>query len=190
MKDLIVNLIKNNLKNPKLYIGLFALLLVVLLLFPYIDANFFYYERVEKRVSILKDVTEININTLQSNPILKDEYDSILAEMEKQKNGSIGNILITTSSQQTKIMKFLSGAALMWFIAILCLFISFHRPFDRIAGIMLFSALGGAFGYLAEAIPTIIQPTVNYILMPVLQILLLAFLVTSSNTKKANDDAQ
>ena len=48
MKDLIVNLIKNNLKNLKLYIGLFALLLVVLLLFPYIDANFFIMSVLKK----------------------------------------------------------------------------------------------------------------------------------------------
>lgn len=41
MKEKIFDLIKENLKNPKLYLGLFIVIIVILLLFPYIDANFF-----------------------------------------------------------------------------------------------------------------------------------------------------
>lgn len=48
MVEKIFDAIKSNLKNPKLYIGILVLLLCGLLLFPYIDANVFYYQRVKK----------------------------------------------------------------------------------------------------------------------------------------------
>ena len=74
MKEKIFELFKTNLKNPKLYIGLFIILVMVLLLFPYIDANYFYYSRVEKRINILDKVTEIDKDEVQNNTILKEEY--------------------------------------------------------------------------------------------------------------------
>ena len=56
MVEKVFDIIKDNLKNPKLYIALLTIIVVILLLFPYIDANFFYYNRVEKRIDIQKAV--------------------------------------------------------------------------------------------------------------------------------------
>ena len=53
VKEKVFELLKTNLKNPKLYVGLFIILIVAVLLFPYIDANWLYYGRVEKRIEIL-----------------------------------------------------------------------------------------------------------------------------------------
>ena len=50
--ELIVSWIQKNLKNPKLYAMLAALLIIVVIVFPYIDANLFFYNRIDERVSI------------------------------------------------------------------------------------------------------------------------------------------
>ena len=69
MFEKIFDLIKNNFKNPKLYVFLLVVLLTVLVLFPYIDANFFYYNRVNDRIDILTKVSEINVEQIQENEI-------------------------------------------------------------------------------------------------------------------------
>lgn len=43
--ELIVSWIQKNLKNPKLYAALAVLIIVIAIVFPYIDANFFFYNR-------------------------------------------------------------------------------------------------------------------------------------------------
>ena len=53
LKEKIFELFKQNIKNPNLYVTLFIIIMIVLILFPYIDANYFYYSRVEKRINIL-----------------------------------------------------------------------------------------------------------------------------------------
>ena len=168
----------------KFYIFLLGLLIVVLLLFPYVDANFFYYDRVEKRVSILKEIAEIDQEKLSGNAVLQGEYESILMEIDKQKDGSFGSIFITDSSKEVKNGKFFTGASVLWLIAIVCFFIKFDPRWHMILGFMLFFVLGTLMGYISELIPTIIKPTINYVLMPSLQILLLGFAISSSSTKK------
>lgn len=59
--ELIVSWIQKNLKNPKLYAVLAVLIIVIAIVFPYIDANFFFYNRIEKRVSILQSLSEIDM---------------------------------------------------------------------------------------------------------------------------------
>lgn len=65
--------IKRNLKNPKLYLFIFILFLVILLVFPYVDANFFYYDRLQKRLDILKKCLEIDDQKLAQAQLLKQE---------------------------------------------------------------------------------------------------------------------
>ena len=55
--ELIVSWIQQNFKNPKLYAIFAAVIVVIALVFPYIDANFFFYNRIEKRVNILHSLS-------------------------------------------------------------------------------------------------------------------------------------
>ena len=59
--ELIVSWIQRNLKNPKLYAVLAVLLIIIAIAFPYIDANFLSYNRIEKRVSILQSLSAIDM---------------------------------------------------------------------------------------------------------------------------------
>lgn len=180
MIEKVFDILKDNLKNPKLYIVLLIAIVIFLLLFPYIDANFFYYNRVEKRISILKDISDIEKEKMESNPILKAEYDNILEEISKQKNGSLGSVFITDNSSRVSKYKFLTGAILSWMLGVLCIFIKMDRIWQRIVGLLLFIVFGFILGAVSVMVPTIIEPKCNYILMPMLQIVLLGILVTNS----------
>ena len=127
MVEKLFDIFMKNLKNPKLYISVLILVVVFLLLFPYIDANFLYYNRVEKRISILKEIMELDKDKLKESPELEAEYQSILEEVSKQRDGSLGIV----------------------------------------------------FGGIAARVPTIINPICNYILMPLLQLILIGILATS-----------
>lgn len=181
MKEKIFELIKTNFKNPKLYIGLFAILVIGLLLFPYIDANYFYYSRVEKRINILDKVTQIDKDEVENNTILKEEYYSILNEISKQKDGSLGSVFVTKNSYVVKKYKFLSGALLSWIVAIICLFVKMEKWWYRLFGLFIFGLLGAGIGYISMILPTVISPLCNYIIMPILQCVLFGMLITSNN---------
>ena len=180
MVEKVFDIIKDNLKNPKLYIALLTIIVVILLLFPYIDANFFYYNRVEKRIDILKAVSDIETEKIENNPILKAEYENILEEISKQKEGSLGSVFITNNTSKVSRYKLLTGAILSWLVGVLCLFIKIDKVSQRIVGILFFAILGCILGYISTLIPTIIDPKCNYILMPILQLVLLGVLVTNN----------
>lgn len=186
MKDKLFELIKTNLKNPKFYIVLIVLIFIVVLLFPYIDANFFYYNRVEKRIEILNKISQLDQASFENNSILKSEYDSILNEISKQKDGSIGSIFKTDVSTTEKFWKFVSGGAISWILALVCLFIKFGKVSHKIAGIFLCILLGFVLGAVFSVIPTIITPIINYIFSPILQIVLLGLLTTNGNKEEKN----
>ena len=185
MLERIFDLIKSNFKNPKLYIFLLLVLLTVLVLFPYIDANFFYYNRVNDRIDILTKVSEINIEQIQENEILYKEYNSILAEIEKQSAGSVGSVIIKESNDVVNLIKFVTGGLLVWLIALLCLFIKGFKNWGyRILGFVIFAGLGCVFGLASKAIPTIANPMVNYIGFPILLIIVIALLATGGKDNK------
>lgn len=183
MKDKVFDLIKTNLKNPKLYVGLFIILIVGVLLFPYIDANYFYYGRVEKRIEILYQISKLDKETMVDNPILVDEYNSILQEISKQKAGSIGSIFITENSKEVKRNKFIWGGLLGWILSIICLFIKLEKFWYKILGFCFFGLLGAGLGYVSMILPTIISPICNYIIMPSLECILFGIFISSSNKK-------
>lgn len=184
MKEKIFELLKNNLKNPKLYISLFLLLLISLLLFPYIDANYFYYGRVEKRIEILETISKIDETDLQGNVVLENEYRSILNEISKQKDGSIGSIFITENTKEVQINKFIFGGILSWIVAVICLFIRLEKFYYKILGFGIFGLLGVILGFVSMILPTVISPKCNYIIMPCLQCIIFGMLVTNGNKSK------
>ena len=80
-------------------------------------------------------------------------------------------------------MKFITGAILSWFIAILCLFIKMEKIWQKLVGLLIFLMLGVILGGIASVLPTVIKPMCNYLLVPIVQLILLGILVTSGNSK-------
>lgn len=152
-------------------------------MFPYVDANYFYYNRVEKRIGVLEKAVNLDKAEIEKNSILSEEYDSILNEISKQKEGSLGSVFITKNSNEVNKYKFLSGALLSWLVAIMFLFIKMDRWWYKLIGLFVFLLLGVGIGYFSKVLPTVISPLCNYIVMPIMQIIILGILVTSGDTK-------
>ncbi len=70
-----------------------------ILLFPYIDSNFLYFSRMEKRIEIFKKVMELDQEKINSNQSYYDEYQSILLELEQQRERNINSVINKASNQ-------------------------------------------------------------------------------------------
>ena len=185
MVEKVFDVIKSNLRNPKFYIAVLVLVIIFLVLFPYLDANIFYYNRVKNRVEILSKLSEMDIEKIREDEVLSEEYNRILAEVDKQSDGSIGSIIIRESTKDVLRIKFITGGAVFWLLAILCIFMkTFEKPIHKIIAIVFLGVLGFLLGLLARIIPTVINPLVNYIGFPVLILTLVALLVSGNNAGK------
>ncbi len=170
--ELIVSWIQKNIKNPKLYVGLVASIILIAIIFPYIDANFFFYNRIEKRVSILQSLSEIDTEEVSQFPALQEEYNAILLEIKKQRELSLSStIFLEQTANNIPLFKFLSGGTLMWVIALCVPFMNTFKDIKtKILAFLLFALFGGLLGWIGYIIPTIFNPWINYIGYPVLQL--------------------
>lgn len=89
----LVELFKRNYKRPKLWLSVAIILFIVILLIPYIDSNFFYFSRMEKRISVLDKVMALDQDKINSNQAYIDEYQRILQEMEQQSERSTNSLM-------------------------------------------------------------------------------------------------
>ena len=180
--ELIVSWIQQNFKNPKLYAIFAAVIVVIALVFPYIDANFFFYNRIEKRVNILHSLSEIDMGKVSQYPALQEEYDAIISEIEKQRELSISNVIsMEQTTSNIPLFKFLSGGALAWIITLCVPFMNtFKDKKTKVITFFSLALIGGILGGVAYIIPTIFNPWVNYIACPVLQLTILITLAMKS----------
>ena len=188
------NLFSRNYKKPSFWFFIVVIFLTALVLFPYIDSNIFYYSRIDKRVDILERIIALDLDKVKNDPILLNEYNSILSEIDNQRDYSvnyifsnIGSIFQSAISYKDadgiKIIKFISGA--FW-----CLLITICIPFmntfkgksDKLIALSIMIAVSLVVGSICSAVPVIISPIVNYIGIPVLQ-LVIAIIVATRKKK-------
>ncbi|WP_346026725.1 hypothetical protein [Beduinella massiliensis] len=176
--EAIISGIEKNLKNPKLYAFIAVVIFVCALVFPYIDANYFFYHRIEKRIRILQSISQFDYEEISQEPLLKKEYDAILVEIDQQRNWSISSAAQNSNSDDVKtvmLFKFLSGAVLSLLITLCIPFMNTFK--DRQTKVIAFfcllilSSVLGGIGYL---IPTFFNPWINYVGWPILQIVFVA----------------
>lgn len=77
----------------KLGIIVIILFVFILILFPFIDTNFFYANRIKNRINILQEITQLDMNKINENEKLLNEYESILNEINESDNNYINKIL-------------------------------------------------------------------------------------------------
>ena len=163
-----------NLKNPKFYAVIVALVIIMVLVFPYIDANFFFYNRIEKRINILQSLSEIDIEKISQSPALQEEYNAILSELGRQRKWSVSGAISTNENPTITQFKFLSGGILAWIVALCVPFMNtFKDKKTKILAFMLVSLIGVFLGWIGSIIPTIIYSWLNYIGYPLLQLIAL-----------------
>lgn len=178
--ELIVSWIQRNLKNPKLYAILAVIIAVIALVFPYVDANFFFYNRIEKRVDILQSLSEIDFEKVSRYPALQEEFDAIISEIGKRRELSISSaIAMEQTTSNTPLFKFLSGGALAWIITLCVPFMNtFKDKKTKVLAFFLLALFSVILGGIAYIMPTFFNPWINYIGYPVLQlIIIIAFVM-------------
>ena len=191
LKSTIVNKILN-MNKRKLGVIVIVVFVSILILFPFIDTNFFYANRIKNRIDILQKITELDIDKISQNQNLMKEYDSIVKEINESDSNYINKILSNNKNDHI-IGKFISGGMLWWLLGIIVLF--FYNKFNkeenkkgrnwgtRIGGFILCAIIGGLIGLLCSIIPTIFNIWVNYIIVPILVLILMMLLLykTTSN---------
>lgn len=192
----LVELFKRNYKRPRLWLFIVIILFIVVLIIPYIDSNFFYFSRMEKRINVLEKVMALDEEKINSNQAYIDEYQRILQEMEQQGERSINSLMnkfiiqinyITSmgNGEGNRVIKFLSGAFWLLLITACVPFMNtFKRRSDKLLAFVLLLIMSGIIGWIFSMVPVIIFPMVNYIGVPLLQIIAVIIIMVKSNKKK------
>lgn len=193
--ELIVDFLKRNYKKPKLWFGILGILVFIILIFPYIDSNTFYYTRMEKRISILEHLTQLDETAINSNPVYRQEYESILREIQLQRERSVNSIATqlfdtvnsswtTGKNQGNKILKFISGA--IWFLIVtICVpfMNTFKKRSDKLVAFIVMIILSTIVGCIFMAIPIIYRSWINYFVIPIAQLVIVIVLVGKKDKK-------
>lgn len=181
-----------NMNKRKLGVIVIIVFVSILILFPFIDTNFFYANRIKSRIDILQKITELDMDKINQDKNLTKEYESIVKEINESDSNYINKVLNNNKNDHT-IGKLISGGILWWLLGIIVLF--FYNAFNkednkkgknwgtRIAGFILCAIIGGLIGLICSIIPTIFNIWVNYIIIPILVLVLMILLLykTSSN---------
>ena len=181
-----------NMNKRKLGVIVIIVFVSILILFPFIDTNFFYANRIKSRIDILQKITELDMDKINQDKNLTKEYESIVKEINESDSNYINKVLNNNKNDHT-IGSFISGGILWWLLGIIVLF--FYNAFNkednkkgknwgtRIAGFILCAIIGGLIGLICSIIPTIFNIWVNYIIIPILVLVLMILLLykTSSN---------
>lgn len=193
--ELIVDFLKRNYKKPKLWFAILGILVFIILIFPYIDSNTFYYTRMEKRISILEHLTQLDETAINSNPVYRQEYESILQEIQLQRERSVNSIATqpfdtvnsswtTGKDQGNKILKFISGA--IWFLIVtICVpfMNTFKKRSDKLVAFIVMIILSTIVGCIFMAIPIIYRSWINYFVIPIAQLVIVIVLVGKKDKK-------
>ena len=169
-------------------------IVLLLLLYPYIDANVLVFSRINKRIDILERITQLDTDKIVSNSALQEEYNSIIEEISAIQNRSVGTIATRQDTNNERIIKFFSGGILFWFVSLIVLFqknkkenISvFKKILNNLMPTVLCVALGYLLALVGRSIPTIINVWINAIAFPCIQLAIIGLIIygTPSKNKK------
>jgi len=133
-----------------------------------------------------------NDGVLDSNN-LKDEYLKLVESYRRQRHFAVipaGVFQTLPSSPREQLYKFASSTLMLGFIGLAYLFSAKKVPIrNRIGGFVMLLFLAVILGVVAMLIPTFRSPWINYIGMPILQLVLLISAAIVSRRKKEEKDA-
>ena len=175
-----------------------AILIIVAILavivFPYIDANFLYYDRIEKRIDNLKNLVELTGKSLEENEALSKEYEGILEEIEIAREKALSNATKKEDSRHDRLVKFCSGAILWILLAMVMPFAkkkgekrTVKQFLNNILAATFCLAIGTFAGYIFIFVPTLGSVEVNAILAPILQLIVLWLIIETPKREKLHN---
>lgn len=158
----------------------FWLLIVTLLIwgclaFPFLDANYFFHNRIETRIDNLVKMTSLSGKSIEETPELMSEYNDILQDMASTRQETDYNIALKGTTESDTKVKFWSGASvgiLFTLYAIFALKPSGKTTFSFFfKNNMLYCIVGIflsiMFGLISVHIPTLNWAWVNAVLTPI-----------------------
>lgn len=133
-----------------------------MIVYPYIDASFLYYDRIEKHIDNLQKLVDLTGEPLSENEYLNKEYLSILDEMETAREKALSNATNRTDTLHERRVKFFAGAGLWYIVALAVQFTkkkiekwSLKKVFNSICAATLCFGLGSGIGWIFTMIPTL-----------------------------------
>ena len=110
----------NEKKGFKVIAWSFVILIIIAIIFyPIIDANFLYFNRTNKRIEIIQKIISIDEQDIKRDKRIEDEYNSILDDMNNQRDNYISNIFQKENNKGKNIAKFLAGSWLFILVGII-----------------------------------------------------------------------
>ena len=169
---------------------LIVLVIIVVIIYPYIDANILYYGRIEKRIDNLQKLVELTEKPLEENEELTEEYVSILDEMETARKKALSNTTSNKDSIHDRRVKFLAGAS-FWYIAALCVLFSkkktekwsFRKVFSNFGVAVLCFGIGSGVGWMFTLLPTFGTIGVNVVLTLIAEFVFLWLIIKQPEKK-------
>lgn len=159
-------------------------LVIGIIIFPYIDANYLYYDRIERRINNLQTLVDLTGIPLQENEDLYAEYESIIEEMGSAREKALSNTTNNIDTIQDRRVKFLSGAGLWYIVALMVLITkkktekwSFKKIFNNFCSTVLCLGIGSGIGWVFTLIPTLGLVGVNVGLTIILEVIVLWLLI-------------
>lgn len=170
--------------------ALIVIFIIVLIVFPYLDANFFYYNRIEKRIDNLTSIVELNDDKIHKNQGLLLEYESIIREINDANQKSLNTFNNNMDNEFDFWAKAISGGLLFAIVGIIGLFkknntkmtfsVFFKNNFLIFIVCSLFAVI---LSFIFSKIPTLGNVWVNVIAAPIVELIII-YLFTKSNNKK------
>lgn len=171
-----------------------VLVVAIVMIYPYVDANFLCYDRIEKRLNNLEKLASISGQTIYENEDLKAEYDSIINEIEDSQSRHITLYADEEESRFDYSLKVIGGGLLWFVVALVCLFSKDKNQkltpkifLTKNLFIFLACVLIGLFlGWLLAKIPVIITPWLNAIIYIIVELIVVYLLMTPKKDKTNN----
>ncbi len=189
--ELLVNVITGR-RSRVFWALVIVLVIFVVIVYPYIDANFLYYDRIEKRIDNLQKLVELTGTPLEENEELNEEYLSIVAEMETAREKALSNATNVQDSKRDKLIKFASGASLWVIVSIGVLFtkkknekITLKRVLNNLLSAAVCLGMGSLMGCIFTYIPTLGSVDINAAFAPTVQLIVIWLIMDAPNKKKA-----
>lgn len=193
MGETILNWLEKIITGPKSrFFWAFAIIALVagVIVFPYIDANFLYYDRIEKRINNLQAMVELAGGSLEENESLKAEYKSILEEMETAREKALSNTTNKVDTLRDRRTKYLAGASLWCVLAVVLLFSkdkkekwSFKKLFNNFLSAIVCILIGSGIGWIFTLIPTLGTPWISAVIGIFLEVIVLWLLIEQPKKK-------
>lgn len=149
----------------------------------------------EERINISEHLTQLNEIKINSNPVYREEYDSIWQEIAMQRDRSVNSLvtgliddvntsLATGKNHGNKVINFISGS--IWFL-IVTICVSFMNTFekrsDKLMAFIVMIILSAIVGCVFMTIPIIYKLWINYVVIPIAQLIFAVALTTKKDKK-------